>query len=321
MLEYWLSEDKLYIWAISHTGVHLATVPFDSARQEILRESLAYFTGNYEETKYYLGELYRILIAPVKNDLIENCNLVIIPHSKLHFVPFQALMDEKGSYLIDHYFVSYAPSASILKQTEKNRHAHGNSLLAMALGNLSIDGMEELPSTIPEIENIAPLFEKSVIRFEKECTIDYFEANAPEFSYIHLATHGVYNSNSPFSSFILFNKTPNNDGKLKVADIFGLRLNANLVTLSACQTGLGQISNSDELVGLSRAFIYAGTPSIVVSLWSVADEPTSKLMIYFYEYLKTKPTNEALTLAQRKLKLEFEAPYYWAPFVLIGNKE
>jgi CHAT domain-containing protein len=223
--------------------------------------------------------------------------------------------------MVEHYFISYVPSASIMKETQKNQRKKGNSLLAMALGNLSVDDMPPLASTISEVKNIIPLFENSVSRVEDECTVNFFTANAANYSYIHLATHGVYNSKSPFSSYILFNKTKTSDGRLKVSDIFGLQLKANLVTLSACQTGLGDISNSDELVGLSRAFIYAGTPAIIVSLWNVADEPTSKLMVYFYEYLKTNPTNVALTLAQRKLMVDFKEPYYWAPFILIGSPE
>lgn len=321
LLEYWLSSDNLYIWSIDKSGVNLATVPFDTHKTDLLYESLVYFSTRSKKTSYYLGELYKLLIAPIRNNLKENCNLIIVPHGILHFVPFQALIDEKNSSMVEHYFISYAPSASILKETQRNKHAGANSILAMAIGNLSVNEMPPLASTISEIKSITPLFENSVSRMEKECTIDCFTANAPVFSYIHLATHGVYDSKSPFSSYILFNKTETNDGKLKVSDIFGLKLNANLVTLSACQTGLGNISNSDELVGLSRAFIYAGTPSIIVSLWSVADNPTSKLMTYFYEYLKTNPTNIALTLAQRKLMIDYKEPYFWAPFVLMGSIE
>ncbi|HEX2935298.1 MAG TPA: CHAT domain-containing tetratricopeptide repeat protein [Bacteroidales bacterium] len=319
MLEYWLSSENIYIWSIDKSGVNLATVPLDKTKSELLNNGLFYTSKNSDKTSYYLSELYKLLISPVHHNLKEDCNLIIVPHGLLHFIPFQALVDEKGTFMAAHYFISYAPSASILQETQKNQQVKNNSLLAMALGDLSVNNMTPLPSTISEVKNITPLFQKQVSRFEKECTKDFFTSNAPEFSYIHLATHGIYDSKSPFSSYILFSNTAENDGKLKVSDIFGLRLNASLVTLSACQTGLGDISNSDEFVGLSRAFMYAGTRAIVVSLWSVADYPTSKLMAYFYEYLKSNPANIALTLAQRKLMVDYKAPYYWAPFVLIGS--
>jgi CHAT domain-containing protein len=321
LLEYWLSSEKLYVWTISKSGIHLSTVPFGAKETNILYESLVYFSQKSKKTAYYLSELYKLLIAPIRSKLNDNCNLIIVPHGFLHFVPFQALTDEKNCSMVEYFQISYVPSASILNEAKKKDKIKGNSLLAMALGNLSIDNMAPLASTISEVENIARLYKNSVSRIEKECTVDYFNAKASDFDYIHLATHGVYNSKSPFSSYILFNKTESNDGKLKVSDIFGLKLKANLVTLSACQTGLGNISNSDELVGLSRAFIFAGAPAIIVSLWNVADAPTAKLMTYFYEFLKTKPTNIALSLAQRKLMLEYKEPYFWAPFVLIGSNE
>ncbi|HEY9125312.1 MAG TPA: CHAT domain-containing protein, partial [Bacteroidales bacterium] len=321
LLEYWLSTDMLYIWCLDKSNISFASVPFDEQKYNLLYEGLAYFSKKSKKTGYYLGELYKLLIAPVSDKLKENANLVVIPHGMLHFVPFHALIDGSKNYLAEHYCISYAPSASVLRETKRHKRSGRNSLLAMALGNLSLYGMPPLSSTDDEVKNIAPLFENSVIKVENECTVDFFVKNAPHFSYLHLATHGVYNSKSPFSSYILFNKTADNDGMLKVFDIFGLQLKANMVTLSACQTGLGNISNSDELVGLSRAFIYAGTPSIVVSLWSVADEPTAKLMTYFYENLKSNPANVALALAERKLMKTYKEPYFWAPFVLIGDYE
>ncbi|HOT15361.1 MAG TPA: CHAT domain-containing protein [Bacteroidales bacterium] len=321
LLEYWLSADILYIWCLDNSNISFASVPFDEQKYNMLYEGLAYFSKKSKKTGYYLGELYKLLIAPVRDKLKENSNLVIVPHGMLHFVPFHALIDGSKSYLAEHYCISYAPSASVLRETKNKKRSAGNSLLAMALGNLSLYGMPPLASTDNEVKNIAPLFEKSLVKVENECTVDFFVENAPYFSYLHLATHGVYNSKSPFSSYILFNKTADNDGMLKVSDIFGLQLKSNMVALSACQTGLGNISNSDELVGLSRAFIYAGTPSIVVSLWSVADEPTAKLMTYFYENLKTNPANAALVQAERKLMKTYKEPYFWAPFVLIGDYE
>ena len=120
-------------------------------------------------------------------------------------------------------------------------------------------------------------------------------------------------------SYLLLYPSGNNDGQLTVHEVFGIDLRSRLVILSACQTGLGDISRGDELVGLSRAFIYAGTPSIIVSLWSLADEPTAELMIQFHKHLKNMPAYEALTLAQREMIKNLKHPYYWAPFILIGR--
>lgn len=321
IIEYWLSSDKLYIYRLNKSGVNLFTIPFDAKSADLLYEGLVYFAKKSKKTSIYLSELYKILIDPVRRDLPENCNLIIVPHGLLHFVPFQALTDANQSAMVDHYFISYAPSVSVLKETKKNNRQKENSLLAMAIGNLSVNGQPPLASSITEIHNIASLFKNVETKLENQCTKDFFTSNSFKYSFIHLATHSVYDARSPLSSYILFNGSNDLDTKLKVSDIFGLKLNANLVTLSACQTGLGNISNSDELVGLSRAFIYAGTPAIIVSLWNVADAPTAQLMSYFYDYLKNNPTNVALTLAERKLMNSYKDPYYWAPFALVGNYE
>jgi Uncharacterized protein conserved in bacteria len=319
ILEYWLSQDKLYIYRLTKLGINLVTVPFYARSAELLYEGLVYFTKRTPKSTFYLSGLYKILIEPIRKDLPENCNLIIVPHGLLHFVPFQALIDGSQSAMVNHYFISYAPSASVLKETKKRSRQKESSLLAMAIGNLSVNGQSPLASSVAEIQDIAPLFRNAETKLENQCTKDFFTFNSGRYSYIHLATHSVYDARSPLSSYILFNGSNDHDTKLKVSDIFGLKLNANLVTLSACQTGLGNISNSDELVGLSRAFIYAGTPSIIVSLWNVADAPTAKLMSYFYDYLKNNPTNVALTLAERKLMISYKDPYYWAPFILMGN--
>lgn len=125
----------------------------------------------------------------------------------------------------------------------------------------------------------------------------------------------------PLYSYLLFAPSENDDGLLTVNEVFGLDLKASLVTLSACQTGLGNLSLGDDIVGLSRAFLFAGTPAVIVSLWSVADQPTAVLMTKFYQNLENFSPQEALSRAQREVMKQYPDPYYWAPFQLIkrGN--
>jgi len=120
-------------------------------------------------------------------------------------------------------------------------------------------------------------------------------------------------------SYLLSNPTSEDDGLLTVNEVFGLDLNASLITLSACQTGLGDVSRGDEVVGLSRAFLYAGTPAVIVSLWSVADQPTAILMTEFYKLLRDHSARDALRLAQLEVMKQYPAPFHWAPFQLIGR--
>ena len=175
----------------------------------------------------------------------------------------------------------------------------------------------------------------------------YFKRQASQFEYIHLATHGILSPDQPLYSYLLMTPSESEDGRLTVHEIMDLNLSANLVTLSACETGLGSMDDGDELVGLSRAFLYAGTRAVIVSLWKVDDISTSMLMTKFHQYVKEgRSAVEALSMAQRAMmESEFETsdsrgedlewdssikesiqqgnkyrehPYYWAAFVLIG---
>ena len=189
----------------------------------------------------------------------------------------------------------------------------------MALGELSLGDFSGLPGTTYEVEQISSLFDNKQVKFEQESSETFMKNNASGFNFIHLATHGLMDYQQPMYSYLLFNPTSEDDGLLTVNEVFGLDLNASLVTLSACQTGLGDISKGDEVVGLSRAFLYAGSPSVIVSLWSVADQPTAILMTEFYKFLENHTTQEALRLAQLEVMKQYPAPFHWAPFQLIGR--
>jgi CHAT domain-containing protein len=144
-----------------------------------------------------------------------------------------------------------------------------------------------------------------------------------DYSLIHLATHGIVDETSPeLSRIYLQSDSEAEDGNLFAGEIYNLQLNANLVSLSACQTGLGKISKGEGVIGLSRALVYAGAKNIIVSFWSVADESTAELMTDFYKYLLENPSaSYSSDLRQAKLGMlnsKYASPYYWAPFILIG---
>ena len=175
-----------------------------------------------------------------------------------------------------------------------------------------------------EVDNISRLFSKKEIYSRGKATEGRAKLRSDSADVIHFASHGEFNDKQPMQSGLLLSEDAQNDGYLQVHEIFGLDLrNANLVTLSACETALSKIYGGDDLVGLSRGFIYAGTPSILATLWEVDDRSTSILIKKFYEkWLKKgmgKP--EALRAAQLALKSmpKFSHPFHWAPFVMIGD--
>ena len=146
-------------------------------------------------------------------------------------------------------------------------------------------------------------------------------AQAPSAPMLHLATHAELNERSPLFSRLLLAPDGQDDGSLTVQDVFELNLaSADLVVLSACETQLGAQSRGDDLVGLTRAFIYAGTPSFIASLWSVDDQATAVLMTAFYRHLRGGASKaEALQRAQAETRAQYPHPYYWAAFVLTGD--
>jgi CHAT domain-containing protein len=191
--------------------------------------------------------------------------------------------------------------------------------MGFALTDIMIDNKPGLPGTSDELNKINQLFPEKISYSGLAGTESLIKLNAPQSNIIHFATHGSYNYRQPLYSYLLFPPDNTDDGHLNVYEVLEMNLNAKLVTLSACETGLGNLSNGDELTGLSRAFLFAGSSSVIVSLWAVADYPTSLLMTKFYTYLKTYPVQEALSIAQREVIKVFPQPQYWSPFILIGN--
>jgi len=336
VINYWTGKNLMIIWLIGKDM--MLTFSHNSPQKKIetmVRESkvLVNKTGEFRggpgtinqanssegSAVKQFKENYRLLLKPLESIISQYENLCIIPHGALHLLPFQTCIDNSGKFLVEKYNLFYAPSLSVYENCLKTSHDAKNEFLALALGNLSLGEFSGLPGTKWEVEKISENFDDPVTRYENESTESFVKNNAANYNMIHLSTHGMLNADLPMFSFILFSPDEKNDGLLTVSEVFGMDLNARLVTLSACQTGLGKINNGDEMTGLSRAFIYAGASSVVVSLWSVADRPTALLMTKFYEYQKEFPLYKALSMAQRDIMKEYYAPFYWAPFQLIGK--
>lgn len=258
----------------------------------------------------HLSGLYAELLAPLEDE-IAGKNLVVVPHGALHYVPFHALKRPDGRYVVEDTEVSVSPSATVhqLCARRPERRAERTSLLAVGLS----DG--GTPHISEELASIANCFD-DVVRLEgdrarKASFLDF----APRSRFLHLATHGFFRQDNPtFSSVKLA------DGPLNFYDVFDLELDAELVTLSACNTGLSKLAPGDELSGLMRGFLYAGVPSLVVSLWSVNDRSTAELMRTFYQHLAEGTSKRrALRLAQLDGLERYGHPYYWAPFILMGK--
>jgi CHAT domain-containing protein/tetratricopeptide (TPR) repeat protein len=274
-----------------------------------------------------LRRLYQQLIQPAEDAglLQGKRQLLIAPHAELHYLPFDALIATDGSdrFLIERYDVSYIPSASVWAQLgERQGHGRLETVLAMAPRD------EVLPGSREEVEAIAQIFgDRATAVVGGDATESALARSISGYDVVHLASYGILNKHNPLFSFVELNATKQHDGRLEVHEVFGLDLNAHLVVLSACQTGLGSgaladVPAGDDWVGMVRAFLYAGASNVVATIWPVEDRATAELMGHFYRHLESgSSVNEAMTFAKRaSLSSRSRAhPFYWAGFVLVGG--
>jgi len=263
--------------------------------------------------------LYQTLITPVRQ-FITTKKLIIVPHGILHKVPFSCLSDG-GKPLVEQYEISTAPSLSAVEYVVKKRKKNNRKLIAFA--NPATE-KTNLAFAEKDVTDIGQLFPAREAFFKQDATEGRAKQKAPEPDVIHFACHGEFNDRQPLQSGLLLAGDRDNDGVLQVHEMFGLDLKqASLVTLSACETALCRVRGGDDWAAMSRGLIYAGTPSILATLWSVEDKSTSMLMKSFYENWLQKGMSKPAALRQAQLSLksipEYSHPYYWAPFVMIGD--
>jgi CHAT domain-containing protein len=259
--------------------------------------------------RHHLRNLYTQLMEPISHLFKNSRRLIIVPHQMLHYVPFHALFDGE-SYLIDKHAVSYAASASVLRicrSRTSTRESARDLILAVA------DSLT--PHINDEVDALRRLLPDADVFVGAQAGEDKLRKYGPTAGKIHIAAHGVFRADNPdFSSIRL------GDNWLNLFDIFNLNLGAEITTLSACETGMSDVLGGDELLGLARGFLRAGTPSLVVSLWMVNDKSTAQLMYRFYQELNAGLSKaNALREAILEVKSVYPHPYYWAPFILLGK--
>ncbi len=263
-------------------------------------------------------KLYRRLFQPLAKS-VSTDKLVIVPHGVLHYLPFNALHDG-DSYMIDRYKIRVLPSAGVLRYLQVGKAMAAGNILA--LGNPDLGNPEyDLKFAQAEAIAVAKTLPQSRALLRKEATETAFRKYSAGFRYIHLATHGRFDADAPLKSALLLAADSENDGLLTVDKLYTMRLQADLVTLSACETGLGKVAGGDDVVGLTRGFFYAGASSIVASLWKVDDLATSHLMTRFYSALQGGNKGAALRQAQLDTKKQYPHPFYWAAFQLTGSAQ
>ncbi len=337
MLSYYATKSELYYFLIGTEKVSFKRIPLaDGFSEKIsaLQKLLSTPSVTKIDTLKKLSNQVFQKIFPAIGSSISS--LIIIRSDILNYIPFEALYNsKKKAYLIEDYIISYANSATLYQEFATLSKPKNNKLLAFApsFRNASENnrgtknaGLGVLLYNKKEVELISDYFEGDVL-LNNEASLQAFENKAPNFGILHLATHAIINDKFPDYSFLAFASTPKDSvsNSLYVKDLYNYDLNASLVTLSACETGVGKLRKGAGMLSLARGFNYAGASSLITTQWKIDDKSTSSLMKNFYKNLsKGKAKNVAL----RNAKLHYlkttddpmlRHPYYWAGFVLTGN--
>jgi CHAT domain-containing protein/tetratricopeptide (TPR) repeat protein len=321
LIEYFSTGDRIVAAVITRTEIKILPVTVLSRVThllQLLRFQLSKFRmGNeyvkrFEQpllraTRSHLQSLYAELIAPLR-PFIQGTHLVFVPHGPLHFLPFHALQAGED-FLCDDFTISYAPSATVFSLCQEKSASSSATSLILGIPD------DRAPEILDEVNSVAALLPQSSLHVGDRATSSVLREKGPHSGVLHIATHGVYRQDNPMFSGIKLG-----DGYLNLYDLYQMRLNSKLVTLSGCATGMNFVAAGDELLGLQRGLFCAGATTLLLSLWDVHDQSTSQLMQLFYRgYMQTGDMPRALQHAMQELRQQNPHPYFWAPFTLVGQ--
>jgi len=355
LLEYVLDDPTSFCITVTRRGAHVQALPVGRKEVEILVQQFVDEVrakgAGIEASK----RLFRVLLEPIPEAKTAT-RFIIAPDGMLNLVPFEALRDGRGDYLLKSRVISYVPSGTILdvlRRARKNVMAPRPFLgvgdvayenqggagrriptpdtirarLVRGMADLSGMRLQDLPETREEVERIGKIVGRdAVILLGKDATETAFKKEPlDQFRVLHLAVHGFADMQYPERSALVLGTDPKSadDGLLQVREIIRLRLNAELTTLSACDTGVGKLQGQEGVSNLVEAFLVAGSKSVVASLWSADDTFASALMDRFYQRLgQGEDTRSALRDAKLDLLAKYGdnvSPFYWAAFVAVGE--
>jgi CHAT domain-containing protein len=322
LIEYYSTGDRLVAAVVTRNSIDITPITVFSRVLHflhLLRFQLSKFRmgATYaqrfeqpllEATQSHLESLYAELITPLRSHLQTKKHLIFVPHGPLHFLPFHALKNG-SAYLCDTHTISYAPSATVFTLCQEKPASDRSASLVMGIPD------ERAPLILEEVQSVAAILPSAELRLGDQATTDVLKSKGSQSALLHIATHGTYRQDNPMFSGIRLG-----DGYLNLYDLYQMRLSAHHVTLSGCATGMNFVAAGDELLGLQRGLFCAGAASLLLSLWDVHDRSTSELMQSFYTgYMQTGDMAASLQSAMKHLRQQNPHPYFWAPFVLVGQ--
>jgi|GEM_PF-4344377 len=360
LLQYSLHNHVSYLWVVTGNSLNFYVLPDGPKIKAKVQELLSILIKpDVEGFAACAHDLYQMLLEPAAA-VLTGKRLLIVPDHLLHLLPFEVLLTEAPAsqkqhgersfrkfwrlksapgmadlpFLIKKFEIVYSPSATIFAALRKDRPTRlptqwGKDFIGFAPVHFQRDshhpGPSPLPGTEKEVKAISRLFpqHRIALKIGKDASKRAVQSQEiRDYRFLHFATHGLADQHSPQFSCLLLAPTEE-EGAIHAFEITNLSLHADLIVLSACETGLGKLHYGEGFVGLMRAFFYAGGQSVLASLWPVHDEATAELMKHFYAFMMTKRLDKSSALREAKLALlqrqEWSSPYYWSAFILSGD--
>ncbi|MGK0414376.1 MAG: CHAT domain-containing protein [Polaribacter sp.] len=340
VFNYLVTDNSIFLIVLTHEKEAFYELPFNETLNKTITDFYRQLsTPNIVDRTAYSKKstlIYKAIIEPALQNT-KTTDIVILADDVLNYIPFDVLQtdsENESSYLLSKYTISYASSATLLQEQNKTKVKSSNKLMIFAPQftesiseqNVSQERFDLGPLLYnrQEAQNISAYF-KGKIYDGNKASIDNFQKDYKSYNLIHFATHASANDEYPDYSYLAFENTDNNSNLLYVKDLYNYRIDADMVTLSACQTGFGKLQKGEGMLSLARGFNYAGVPSLVNSLWKINDQSTSEIMQSFYENL-SDGLNKKEALRQAKLSYLstnddaiLRHPYYWSGIVITGN--
>lgn len=320
LVEYFVTRDALYACLLEAGDLRVVPVAAYSEVRGVSRllqfQMARQARGAPDETRAaaeealagHLRRLYELLMEPIAAHLRAR-HLVVAPHGVLHHVPFHALHDGQRS-VIDRHVVTYTPSGSVYALSARTVIRTPERSLVLGCPDAQAPHIEE------EARGVAALLPNARLFTGRRATEGKLREFGPDSRFVHIATHGFFRRENPMFSSIRLGRS-----FVHLFDLYGIRLPAELVTLSGCSTGMSLVAEGDELLGLVRGLMYAGARTVQVSLWDVNDRSAATWMRCFYSKLRQGAAKaEASRATMLEMRAEFASPYHWAPFILLGKE-
>lgn len=341
LVTYSVTDRGTFIFLVTRSGFEWAESPATTETLDLVVQdyiSSLKRIAPLDELTEKAHAIYRYLIGPIEGRLGDGKQLCIVPDKTLHFLPFAALVDESGKYLINSYRLTYTPSASVLVRCITEARAKGTSgtekILAVGnpLFNKAKFQLDELLEAEREAKISSEYYVERVVLCKEEATRETVREALMDCDVAHLSLHCLVEEKTPWLAALVLaeSRAEENDpasednGLLYLSDIYRMSLpRMRLVILSACESGLGQYYRGEGIVSLVRPFLALKVPTVIATLWSVDSPATAKLMIDFHRERKKNNLGAGDALRNAQLEMvktpSYQHPYYWAPFIMVGS--